>query len=103
MRIFNGVYNRTLFKGLDDELEVTSESNLFRDEYTNGMQFEPNIYKDGENHDVLPVFDPSQLMFSNFTRTDYVSETSHGIDLVRYALEDEFNGQDVSLAYTQPY
>ena len=56
-----------MYKGKDGELDATSEGNLFNKTHTNGMQFKPIIFNSNEQLEVLQVFDPSHLMFTNFT------------------------------------
>ena len=43
MKVYNGVSNSTVYKGLENEQD-TSHSYYFNDTYTNGMQFMPMIY-----------------------------------------------------------
>ena len=65
IKIFNGVSDSTVYKGLNNENNLT-QANYFNASYSNGMQFMPKIYNGNQNLDGLKVIDPSNLLYVSY-------------------------------------
>lgn len=68
LQVDNGIGTSTIYKGLDDELSLTSTEYTFaKMRPTNGMHFTPMIDKGNDSLKNLTVFDPTNLMFSQYS------------------------------------
>ena len=67
------------------------------------MQFRPAVYNSNKPLDKLYIFDPSLLMFISYTKGDLINNEGNGVETIRYNMTEEFNGQNVSMAFEQKY
>ena len=100
LTINNGIGTSTIYKGLDDELSLTSVDNTFAEmQPTNGMHFTPLVDKSNDLLKNLTVFDPANLMFSQYSGAKATIKLSDGIKLFKYDISEPLSSRNVSLAY----